>query len=207
MGDEPRLPPVDEVQALRAAACDWRLARGDLGVFAVILEHCNAEGESFPGPALIAKKARLAVTNVKGCIQRLEALRYIEVVRPGLRKKNRFKVTFKPLHILPRDRGMPSQLKREVARQKANSSREHSQSKRSTTAPTGDTRMHSTGHARMNQLGIQVRQEVAFKSLNHILKSLALRALFEVLKSRSKSGHQKKRSGSLSRHARCTWKL
>lgn len=167
MADE-RLPPVDEVQALRAAACDWRLSRGDVGVFAVILEHCNADGQAFPGPALISKRARLSVTNVKASIRRLEAMRYITIERPGLRKKNRFQVTFKPAPIIPRLAGIPSQMKKALARLDGNSSRRHTQLRKGSRVTTGDAGMHSTGYAVMNKLGMPARHEVAFKSLSEI---------------------------------------
>lgn len=96
-----RISPVEEVELLRAAACDWRLSRGDVGVFAAILMHCDADGEAFPGPTRLSQLARLAVTNVKACIRHLEQLRYIEVVRPGLRKANRYRILQSP-KVMPR---------------------------------------------------------------------------------------------------------
>jgi len=65
-------------------------------VLAVILMHCDGEGEAFPGPTRISELARLAVTNVKACIRHLEALQYIEVIRPGLRKANRYRIVQSP---------------------------------------------------------------------------------------------------------------
>ena len=91
-----RISPVDEAQLLRAAACDWRLSRGDVGVLAVILAHCDDKWRAFPGPTTISKQARLAVTNVKASLKHLETLYYIEVIRPGLRKANRFIVQESP---------------------------------------------------------------------------------------------------------------
>jgi hypothetical protein len=91
-----RITPVDEVQLLRYAACDYRLARGHLAVYAVILEHCDDKWHAYPGPKLIAKKARLALTNVKASILKLETLKYIGVNRPGLRKKNTYDVLDPP---------------------------------------------------------------------------------------------------------------
>lgn len=166
MTDESRISPVEEARALRQAACDWRLSRGAIGVYAVILEHCNAAGQAFPGPALIARKARLAVTNVKACIGMLEELKYIEVERPGLRKKNRYRVTFRQQSIRPRLAGIPSSLKAAAAKKKANSSRVHTQLHSGHDAPTGYAGMHSTGYAGVNKLGMPARQEVAFKSLS-----------------------------------------
>ena len=99
MANEPgtgRISPVDEAQLLRAAACDWRLSRGDVGVYAVILAHCDDKWHAFPGPSTISKQARLAVTNVKASLKHLETLYYIEVIRPGLRKANRFIVQESP---------------------------------------------------------------------------------------------------------------
>ena len=91
-----RISPVDEAQLLRAAACDWRLSRGDVGVLAVILAHCDDKWHAFPGPTTISKQARLAVTNVKASLKHLEALQYIAVIRPGLRKANRYEVLESP---------------------------------------------------------------------------------------------------------------
>ena len=89
-GAKGRISPVHEAQLLRAAACDWRLSRGDVGVFAVILAHCDDAWLSFPGPSLISRDARLAMSNVKASLARLEALKYIRIKRPGPRKANRY---------------------------------------------------------------------------------------------------------------------
>ncbi len=91
-----RLAPVEEVKLLRSASCDWRLCRGDVAVYAVLLMHCDGDGHAFPGPSRISELARLAVTNVKAALKHLEDLEYIEVIRPGLRKANRYIVKDSP---------------------------------------------------------------------------------------------------------------
>ena len=114
MATNERISPVDEVQLLRAAACDWRLSRGDVGVFAVILKHCDADLRAFPGPTLIAKEARLSVTSVKASIRQLEEWRYLTVERPGLRRRNRYLVLSSPVvrsrssTRMTRELGLPS---------------------------------------------------------------------------------------------------
>lgn len=99
MSDEPRkgrISPVDEAQLLRAAACDWRLSRGDVGVYAVILQHADEDGHAFPGPTRIGQLAHLAVSNVKKSLKHLEDLKYIYVHRPGPRRANRYVVQDPP---------------------------------------------------------------------------------------------------------------
>lgn len=81
---------------MRSAACDWRLSRGDLGVFAVLLQHCDQAGACRPGPARISTMANLATSNVKASLGRLEELAYIRVHRPGPRKANRYQVLDSP---------------------------------------------------------------------------------------------------------------
>lgn len=165
MDDErPRIKPVEEVQLLRAASCDWRLSRGTLGVFAVILKHCDADRRAFPGPTRIAKEARLAVTNVKGCIAQLERLRYISVDRPGLRKANRFQVLHSP-NCLPRHARMPRFTRKCAADERPSGHTDIPSSTPDWKRPTGHTRMQPTRHAGMTQLGIRARHEVAFKAL------------------------------------------
>lgn len=115
-----RISPVDEAQLLRAAACDWRLSRGDVGVLAVILRHCNDRWRAYPGPTLISREAMLATSNVKTSLRRLEQLRYLEVDRPGLRKANRYRVlesprvmdqkTAKSIAETKRELGLPASL-------------------------------------------------------------------------------------------------
>lgn len=165
MADE-RLSPVEEVQLLRAAACDWRLSRGDVGVFAVILRHCDGDLCSFPGPSRIAKEAGLSVTSVKSSTRALEQFRYLEVERPGLRKRNRFHVLPSPpvpprqAIALSREMGLPSFKKH----QRMNWSRGVAQSKRTPRAPTGQVQQHQTGQVRLHQLGKSARHELAFNS-------------------------------------------
>lgn len=168
MSDEPsgRISPVDEVQLLRAAACDWRLSRGDLGVFAVILEHCDGNLRAFPGPALIAKRARLSVTSVKTSIRQLEEWRYLKVERPGLRKRNRFQILPSP-NVIPRsiiattrELGLPSAS----FGQRGNWSRGVTQSSQRANHATGQAQQHPTGQACLHQLGKRARHEVALES-------------------------------------------
>lgn len=167
MAANERIAPVDEVQLLRAACCDWRLSRGDVGVFAVILEHCDGELRAFPGPALIAKKARLSVTSVKNSIRQLEEWRYLKVDRPGLRKRNRFQVLESPRvmarHIAEEIR--QTHLPSSQHFQRGNWSRGVAQSGAKPATPTGQAQQPPTGQACLQQLGKSARQEVAFKSL------------------------------------------
>lgn len=166
MGDE-RIPPVDEVQLLRAAACDWRLSRGDVGSFAVILKHCDDDWTAFPGPARIAKEARLSVTSVKKSIRTLEQFRYLEVIRPGLRKKNRFRVLQSPgvphreMVAAAREFGLPSANKAK----RSNWARTIPQSGTTPKRATGEVQRPPTGEPRLQQLGKRRRHEVAFKAL------------------------------------------
>ncbi|WP_202842117.1 hypothetical protein [Luteimonas saliphila] len=155
-----RISPVLEVQLLRAAACDWRLCRGDVAVLAVILEHCNEVGEAFPGPALIAKRARLATTNVKARLRNLERLDYITILRPGPRKANRYVVMASPRVPTPDERearaqlGMPAYLAlgmRACPESAINSD------------PTRYAGVPSTRYAGVQQLGTPARQEFAFE--------------------------------------------
>jgi hypothetical protein len=165
MAANERIAPVDEIQLLRAAACDYRLSRGDLGVFAVILEHCDADLCAFPGPALIARKARLSVTSVKNSIRQLEEWRYLKVERPGLRKRNRFQVLPSPT-VLPRAAFETGQVSLTSSRlsKRGNWSRGVAQSGSKLKAPTGQAQQPPPGQARLHQLGKSARQEVAFKS-------------------------------------------
>jgi len=91
-GTKGRIGAVDEIVLLRSAACDWRLSRGDVAVFAVILQHCDADWYGFPGPSRIGSLARLAVTNVKASLRHLEASGYIEVLRSVRGAKNAYRV-------------------------------------------------------------------------------------------------------------------
>ncbi|WP_157475269.1 hypothetical protein [Lysobacter sp. Root494] len=87
---------LDELHALRHACMDWRLARGDLAVYAVLLKHADAGREAYPGPKRISSQAAIAVSNVKVSLRRLEDLKYIRVIRPGLRKANRYVISDSP---------------------------------------------------------------------------------------------------------------
>ncbi len=109
-----RISPVDEAKLLRAAACDWRLSRGDVGVFAVILMHCDEQWHAFPGPTLIAHEANLAVTNAKASLRHLEELQYIRVIRPGLRKANRYVVLESPTFRSRKTTGIIREIQRDL---------------------------------------------------------------------------------------------
>jgi hypothetical protein len=76
-----RIAPVDEVRLLRAASCDRRLSRGDLGVFAVLLQHCDDSWLAYPGIRRLSTSARLAFSNVLASIERLETFAYVRVIR------------------------------------------------------------------------------------------------------------------------------
>jgi hypothetical protein len=152
-----RIPPVDEVQLLRAAACDWRLSRGDVGVFAVILQHCDHDRTAYPGPTRIGQLAKLAPTNVKASIRRLEVFEYVLVSRPGERRKNRFTVLESP--------SIPSRKTlRIIASARLELGAQTGPVSGKALAATRHARMHLTGHAGVQQLGLSARHEVAFKA-------------------------------------------
>lgn len=94
-----RIAVVDEVRMLRAAACDWRLSRGDVGVFAVILRHADAAWVAFPGTRIIAEQARLAASNVVASITRLEHYAYLRVTRRGQRKRQDYQILEPPMLV------------------------------------------------------------------------------------------------------------
>ena len=86
---------IDELHLLRSATLDWRLNRGALGVFAVILKHCNPQRCSWPGEKRISTMAGIADRNITTAIGRLEQLGYLKVERsPG--KVNRYLVLDSP---------------------------------------------------------------------------------------------------------------
>lgn len=114
-----RISPVDEVHLLRDAACDWRLSRGDVGVYAVILEHADENGLAFPGPTRIGEMANLATSNVKKSLRHLEALRYIRVHRPGPRRANRYEVLDSPSIPTRKAASNISEVRRELGMQAA----------------------------------------------------------------------------------------
>ncbi len=91
-----RIGPVDEVRLLRAAASDWRLSRGDVGVMAAILWHTNSSWEAFPGTRRVAAMARLAPSNVVASFAKLERFGYVRIIRRGQRKRQDFQVLPSP---------------------------------------------------------------------------------------------------------------
>lgn len=94
--DRERIAPVDEVTLLRAAACDGRLSRGDVGVLAVILRHCDSEWLAWPGIRTIAEQARLTTSSVAASLDRLERVGYVRVIRRGQRKRQDYQVLTSP---------------------------------------------------------------------------------------------------------------
>ncbi len=158
MATNERIAPVDEVQLLRAAACDWRLSRGDVGVFAVILQHCDSEGLAFPGPTRIGQLARLSPTNVKASLRRLEVFEYVKVLRPGPRKANRFQVLDSPRVTSRKALKVIQDSNRELGMQTGPVSGKAA-------AETRYARMHPTRPVHVQQLGLSARQESTSKSL------------------------------------------
>lgn len=134
------LSPVVEVQALRAAACDWRLSRGDVGVYAVLLRHADAAGLTYPGPALISRDAHLAVPNVKASIVRLARAGYIRIERRGLRRANHYHLQRSPkVPDRPKtgNAGIPSRSPRDDDDESGNWERTHTQFDEHDSSPTG----------------------------------------------------------------------
>jgi hypothetical protein len=164
MSDE-RISPVDEAQLLRAAACDWRLSRGDVGVMAVLLKHANAEWKAFPGPTLIGKTAELDPRNVKESLKKLEALHYIKVIRPGERKANRYVVLESPLVVSRKTSAIIDACKRELGMPASPALGMRASPDRARRGrPTGDESITPTGDESIHQLGMPASPEVAFKS-------------------------------------------
>ena len=167
MANEPgsgRISPVDEIQLLRAANCDWRLSRGDVGVFAVILLHCDDRCRAFPGPTLISKVARLATSNVKSSLRRLEELRYLEVERPGLRRANRYRVLESPMVPDQKTARMVAGMRRELGLRTSPAlgmrTGPDKKAANRATRPAGD---HQLGLPTGRQLGLPAGHEVALE--------------------------------------------
>lgn len=91
-----RIEPLDEIRILRAAACDWRLSRGDVGVLAAVLRHADDSWLAFPGTRIISGLARLAASNVITSIGKLERFGYLRVTRRGQRKRQDFQLLTPP---------------------------------------------------------------------------------------------------------------
>jgi hypothetical protein len=92
----PRFDMARQLRLLEAAACDWRLARGDVGVLAVVAKHADAQGRAFPGRARIAAMARMSVRNVTFALSKLERLGYVRVDRPGRPRRNTYELQAPP---------------------------------------------------------------------------------------------------------------
>lgn len=154
---------LDELHALRAAAFDWRLSRGDVAVYAVLLQHLNFQsGESWPGATRISRIARLAVNNVKASLRRLEEHRYISVVKSGPRIANRYRI-LNPPKVLSRKvvkameearRSLDMDTCPELDMQ-AGPERQHS------TTPSGHARIPPSGHTGVSHLGMPACHELA----------------------------------------------
>ena len=111
-GAKARIAPVDEARLLRAACCDRRLARGDLGVLAVILEHCDDSWMAWPSIRRLSDRARLTKTNATEAVRRLERFGYIRVARKGEGRSQDYQVLASPEipETVPvgRDSGFPT---------------------------------------------------------------------------------------------------
>lgn len=170
---------VDELHALRHACLDWRLARGDLAVYAVLLKHADAAREAFPGPKRISNLAAIAVSNVKASLRRLEDMKYIRVVRSGLRKANRYVILDSPavpskkaslaMQGLARELGMRTgpDAKRSRAAPKASTPQKLGMRTGPDDAPACDATGHAgrsaTGHAGRSELGMRAGHELALE--------------------------------------------
>lgn len=157
-----RIEPVEEIRLLRAAAFDHRLSRGDVGVMAAVLEHCDSDWSAFPGPARIAKRANLAVTNVKRSLRKLEQLGYLQVHRRGVRKRSEYIVSAPP--AVPTRRASVPSLN---LRKGHDSARERTQfgSRNQHDRPvTGYESITPTGRADVHQLGTLARHESTLKA-------------------------------------------
>jgi len=156
---------VDELHAIRAAAFDWRLSRGDVAVYVVLLQHLNFRtGESWPGATRIGAIANLAMSNVKASLRRLEELRYIAVIRPGQRIANRYEILESPkvpsrklvrmMEQTRRDLGMPATPALGMRAGPDSSKRR---------TPSGDAGRSSSGYADRPHLGMRAGHELAFE--------------------------------------------
>lgn len=164
MSDE-RIAPVDEAQLLRAAACDWRLSRGDVGVMAVLLKHANAKWQAFPGPTLIGRTAMIDPRNVKESLRRLERLHYIKVIRRGERKANRYELLESPFVAPRKVAKMMEQTKRELGMSASPAlGMRPSPDGSNRGGRTGDGFITPTGDEFITQLGMPASPEVAFKT-------------------------------------------
>jgi len=83
---------VRKFEALAGACCDPRLARGDVGVLAVILRHANAaSGAAWPGVNRIAAQANIDRSSVMRSIGKLERAGFIEVDRGHRGRSNTYR--------------------------------------------------------------------------------------------------------------------
>lgn len=183
MGND-RPTALDELHSLRNACFDWRLARGDLAVYAVLLKHADATREAFPGPKRISALAAIAVSNVKASLRRLAELKYIDVVRPGPRKMNRYMILDSPaipskkavlaMRVLGRELGMRAgpDAKRPRAAPKVSAPQKLDMragpDEADNSEPTGHAGRPTTGDAGRTELGMQAGHELSFNSLNEL---------------------------------------
>lgn len=156
---ERAISPVDELRLLRAATCDPRLCRGDVAVFAVILQHQNFEGVAFPGKNRLGKLAGLAPRNVQARVCKLEETGYVVVERRGQRLVNRYTVCRRidtatgDAHV-PRpdittgDAGIPSDVETREA--------------------TGDAGITQSGDARIHHLVMPASPELTTNSQSEL---------------------------------------
>ena len=88
----PQSPGIRKFEALCAACCDPRLARGDLAVLAVILQHANNQtGKAWPGVNRIAAVANIDRSSAMRSIAKLERAGLVEVDRSKRGRSNTYR--------------------------------------------------------------------------------------------------------------------
>lgn len=170
---------VAELRALQTASRDHRLSRGDIGVYSVLLSHAR-DGLAYPGPARISEMARLAVSNVKQSLGRLEDLKYIETIRTKARVRNRYRMLEPPMvpslkgerarAAAARELGMRAGPAAKPSKAGAIATKRAELGMRAGPAipgappATGDACRPPTGHACRPELGMRAGPELAFNS-------------------------------------------
>lgn len=149
MAEKPEsLPPLDELRMLRRGAADWRLSRGDVAVYSVLLSHADGNLFTFVGPSTMAFLANLSLTNVKKSLARLETLGYVRVHRRGLRKANHYFLQPPPA-VPPRGESGNASVPRPRARPMLGESsdwpRRDTQMAQLQSAPSGDAGVRDLG--------------------------------------------------------------